>query len=416
MRQLRPVEQQWIFSPSALDNTPSPDDGIPLESELKRRKLTIEYMRSLALRANSLVHGDDAECQHLRGTLVVGSVLVHRFYMRKSFKDFEETLIAPTVLFLASKIEEEPLKLRHLVNVSIAKFEKDKNARGWYPDSNPHEQPSREYRSWEKSILATEEILLETLCFDMAVEQPWNALYKSVRGLDEMIARTGVRAVGQNAIGSEGLRGQRENKDDVPPATATATNSSDGTGNGTTLIDEKWKRDTNGHANGVGRLSENSIKEIGWALLSESIIDQVPLSDCLMFASELSERERFDVDVVRTQDGLGVRGADLNMVKSCLADILKYMNEGLIDDGLLTYIVAESELSEERKEPYKYRFTAKPNPALTKEEKHRRPLNGDEGGTSSAPETNFNLNGTGNGDIAASNTNGVGRDSGMDVE
>ncbi|WWC72861.1 uncharacterized protein I206_106825 [Kwoniella pini CBS 10737] len=343
MRQLRPVEQQWLFSQKALENTPSLDDGISLETELKRRKITIEYMRSLALRANALVHGDDAECLHLRGSLVVGSILVHRFYMRKSFKDFEETLIAPTVLFLASKIEEEPLKLRHIVNVTIAKFEN--GAKGWYPDNNPHEQPTREYRNWEKSILATEEILLETLCFDMGIEQPWNILYNSVIGLDEIISRV--------AMDKEKIGHMNGNENE----------------NGNGLTNQEM-------------LNQSTIKELGWTLLSESllspipilypagiiafttliflisIIDQVPLSESTICASELSER--FDLDIKRTDDNLGVQGVDLDMIKACLADILKYMNQGLIDDGLIKYVKAE--LNEERKEPYRYRFTIKSPP------------------------------------------------------
>lgn len=31
--------------------------------------------------------------------------------------------MAPTILFLASKIEESPLRLRHIVNATLAKFE-----------------------------------------------------------------------------------------------------------------------------------------------------------------------------------------------------------------------------------------------------------------------------------------------------
>ncbi len=51
MRSLTQVERQWTFTQSALQNTPSRDDGITLEDELKRRKTAVVYMRSLALRA-----------------------------------------------------------------------------------------------------------------------------------------------------------------------------------------------------------------------------------------------------------------------------------------------------------------------------------------------------------------------------
>jgi len=46
--------------------------------------------------------------------------------------------------------------------------------------------PSLAYQKWEKEILATEEIVLETLCFDMGIEQPWVVLQRSLRGSDDL--------------------------------------------------------------------------------------------------------------------------------------------------------------------------------------------------------------------------------------
>ncbi|WVW79617.1 hypothetical protein I302_101586 [Kwoniella bestiolae CBS 10118] len=336
MRSFRPVEKQWLFTHSALNNTPSLDDGIDLQTELKRRKVIIEYMRSLALRANAIINGDDAEVPRLRGSMIVGATLIHRFYMRRSFKDFPEKLIAPTILFLATKIEEEPLKLRHIVNVCIAKFEQQ-GTKGWYPDINPHEQPPREYRTWEKSILATEEVVLEALCFDMGVEQPYTKLLRSIKGLDEVIGKV---TLSSSSSGANGM--------------------------------------VNGTGKGKEKLTESVITEFSWTLLSESscsplsilypvqiisfiiftivisIADQIPLSEGLWNASELSER--FGLDLILDQDTQEVRGDDLDLVKSCLDGFMRYMHEGLIDEGLKRYIVAEPE--EGTKEPYKRRFTS----------------------------------------------------------
>jgi hypothetical protein len=137
--------------------------------------------------------------------------------MRRSFKDFPEEvscadileireyaddqLIAGTILFLASKIEEEPLKLRYICNSCLDRFSKTPE-QGWHPgqSENPasllskvpvrladrQPPPSPAYQRWEKDILATEEIVLETLCFDMGVEQPWVVLQRSLRGLDDL--------------------------------------------------------------------------------------------------------------------------------------------------------------------------------------------------------------------------------------
>ena len=51
MRKLKPVEQQWLFTDSALHHTPSQDDGVSYVEELERRALALQYVRSLAFRA-----------------------------------------------------------------------------------------------------------------------------------------------------------------------------------------------------------------------------------------------------------------------------------------------------------------------------------------------------------------------------
>ncbi|WRT69305.1 uncharacterized protein IL334_006289 [Kwoniella shivajii] len=378
MRHLRPVDKQWLFTASTLGNTPSLDDGIPVETELKRRKTTIEYMRSLALRANAIANGDDAEATHLRGSLTVGSTLVHRFYMRRSLKDFNEKMIAPTILFLATKIEEEPLKLRHIVNACIGKFEPP-GSKGWFPDLNAHEQPPREYRTWEKSILAIEEIVLEALCFDMAVDQPWVILRRAIRGLDEVIAKT---SLDQNTISSSS---SSSNSNSNSNTTSTMNGSIAKPVNGDVIGDnlEDGEIDASLNANvvpngkGKEKLTENIVIELGWTMLSESTLsplsilypaqiisfisfimvisltDQIPLSEGLVAASELGDK--FGLDISFSEDGDGVKGNDLDIVKHCLADFVRFMNEGLIDEGLSRYIVAEPE---ERKDRFRRRFTA----------------------------------------------------------
>lgn len=106
MRPLRQEEQQWLFTPSMLDTTPSRTDGIPLDRELEGRRETILFMRSLWLRVaawvdtflsvglfvltrNSIRGDTDAESTAAKGPLTVGATLVHRFFMRRSLKDFE---------------------------------------------------------------------------------------------------------------------------------------------------------------------------------------------------------------------------------------------------------------------------------------------------------------------------------------
>ncbi|WVR08849.1 hypothetical protein IAU60_005907 [Kwoniella sp. DSM 27419] len=335
MRSLRPVEQQWLFQPSTLLSTPSSQDGIPLTQELEKRRQVIGYMRSLALRVNHLQSGTyDTSAAHLRGSMITGATLVHRFYMRRSFKDFPEEVVAATILFLACKIEEEPLKLRHIVNCCIAKF--DPNARGWHPDRDPQEQPSREYREWEKEILALEEIVLEATCFDMGIEQPWVVLARAVKGLDARLAQVNAASASASGSSKEGrIQGQ----------------------NGHTP--------ENGKGKGRETISENLVVELGWTVLSESSITplsviyptpviayvafilvlamilQIPLSNARASASELADR--FGLGITWGDDGPGGQEADLDSVDACLSAVIGHINDGLIDQGIARYIVPEPE-------------------------------------------------------------------------
>lgn len=203
----------------------------------------------------------------------MAATLVHRFYMRRSFQDFPEPvssvspvstgmqeliqqLIAGTILFLASKIEEEPLKLRNICNSCLGKFDNDA-VHIWEPSQSevssrsfpPIEgkgaemlksqaPPSREYKRWERDILAAEEIVLETLCFDMGVEQPWVILRRGVRGMDGMW----LEKAGESSKQAE----ERA------------------------VSAEKVMSDRKGKARQVGKVDEGIVAELGWAILSEA--------------------------------------------------------------------------------------------------------------------------------------------------
>lgn len=42
---------------------------------------------------------------------------------------------------------------------------------------------SKEYQGWEKEILAAEEMILDALCFDLIVKNPWVHLHNSTADL-----------------------------------------------------------------------------------------------------------------------------------------------------------------------------------------------------------------------------------------
>ncbi|ORX39216.1 cyclin-like protein [Kockovaella imperatae] len=183
MKDLGPAESQWLFTDADLDRTPSRLDGITSEDELRRRKKAIEYVRSIGLRAG--LGGREANSPSARGVMAPAAMLVHRFYMRRSLKDFPEELVAPAMLFLASKIAEDSLKLRYIVNACLSKWEP--GALPWEPDPNnkdTYPPQSLEYKRWEREILIVEELALEALCFDMAIINHWTIFRRAILNLN----------------------------------------------------------------------------------------------------------------------------------------------------------------------------------------------------------------------------------------
>ncbi|WVQ74442.1 hypothetical protein IAR50_004043 [Cryptococcus sp. DSM 104548] len=325
---LRPSEQQWIFPKSALSHTPSRADGYTLESELRSRRECIRDMRSLLLRtieeANGL-NADDRKRTHklaqpFRGLLTVCATLVHRFYMRRSLKDFEVPVMAGTILWMASKVDESTLKLRFIVNNCIRKYHvSDEGYSPWViKDVDRAPSQSAGHSRFETSVVNTEQIALEALCFDLDIEQPWVVLWRSVKGLNEVFAME------------------------------------DKTKEGDTK--------TNGHGSGV-KVTEELVAALGWPILSElslspipilypapiiafaafaliiSSMENVPLCQGLSAAAELGDK--FDVNV-RFSDQ-GPVGDDLEMVRDCLESFREYVKMGLISFEYGKYILPDPE-------------------------------------------------------------------------
>lgn len=136
-----------------------------------------------------------------------------------------------------------------------------------------------EYRRWEREILATEEVALEALCFDMAVDQPWPILRRAVRGIDNLWA-------------------------DPEPEASTSNGSAQ----------------ANGGRKGKHRATEAVITELGWAMLNEgylaplgivyrpeitafavfvqqlAILEEIPLPEALWAAAELAGRFGLNIE------------------------------------------------------------------------------------------------------------------------
>ncbi|EFE44803.1 cyclin, putative [Trichophyton verrucosum HKI 0517] len=157
-------EAQWLFTDSDLRYTPSLLDGMSMETEHTQRSKGVNFITQVGilLKLPQL-------------TLCTASVYMHRFFMRYSMVDLPQRPgrhpypIAATALFLATKVEENCRKMKELIVACCRVALKQPNV--------IVDEQSKEFWKWRDTILHNEDLLLEALCFDLQLEQPYRLLY-----------------------------------------------------------------------------------------------------------------------------------------------------------------------------------------------------------------------------------------------
>ncbi|KAL2271255.1 hypothetical protein VTJ83DRAFT_626 [Remersonia thermophila] len=165
--QARP--DQWWFTADEVCSTPSIIDGLSIAEERLRRAKGVNFIYQAGIML-----------ELPQPTLWVAGVFFHRFYMRFSMVEEKGGIhhynIAATALFLANKSEENCRKTKNLI-IAVAKV----------AQKNIHlviDEQSKEYWKWRDSILAYEELMLETLTFDLMVGQPYRHLHEMLGQLN----------------------------------------------------------------------------------------------------------------------------------------------------------------------------------------------------------------------------------------
>ncbi|CAK7197513.1 hypothetical protein SEUCBS139899_000160 [Sporothrix eucalyptigena] len=169
-----PFASQWFFAEDELVSTPSVIDGLSPAEERERRSKGVNfiYQSGIAVRPHPLP----------QVTLYVAAIFFHRFYMRHSMIEerggIHHYKIAATAMFLANKTEENCFKTKNII-IAVAKVAQ-KNM-----DLIVDEQ-SKEYWRWRDVILTYEELMLETLTFDLVVANPYDQLWAQLRRLGQL--------------------------------------------------------------------------------------------------------------------------------------------------------------------------------------------------------------------------------------
>ncbi|XP_033726623.1 cyclin-T2-like [Pecten maximus] len=150
--------ERWIFTNSQLLDTPSRKCGIDNDKELAYRQQAANLIQEMG---QSLI-----VTQLCINTAIV---YMHRFYMFHSFSRFHRNSMAPVCLFLAAKVEEQPRKLEHVLKLVHKSLHKD----------GPFDAKSDDYLQQAHELVVNENILLQTLGFDLTVDHPHTHVVKT---------------------------------------------------------------------------------------------------------------------------------------------------------------------------------------------------------------------------------------------
>ncbi|EXJ87810.1 hypothetical protein A1O1_04737 [Capronia coronata CBS 617.96] len=161
------AQSQWLFTPEELLLAPSLVEGMPVAQELANRQKGVNFITQVGIML---------KLPQL--TLSTAAVYFHRFFMRHAMVQSNKPglhhySVAATSLFLATKVEENYRKMRELVVACCRVAQKQPNL--------VVDEQSKEYWKWRDTILHNEDLLLEALCFDLQLEQPYRLLYDFLR-------------------------------------------------------------------------------------------------------------------------------------------------------------------------------------------------------------------------------------------
>lgn len=165
---LAEAEAQWLFTEEELAHTPSIQDGMSAEKEKEVRTKGINFVRQV---------GVMLKLPEL--TLSTAAIFFNRFLMRMTLVDrpnakaLHHYTLGATALFLATKVEESCRKMKDIVVACCRVAQKNPNL--------IVDEQSKDFWKWRDTILQNEDVLLETLCFDLTIEPPHKQLYEMLK-------------------------------------------------------------------------------------------------------------------------------------------------------------------------------------------------------------------------------------------
>ncbi|KAL1933321.1 hypothetical protein VTP01DRAFT_7411 [Rhizomucor pusillus] len=144
---------QWLFAPEEAQLFPSiAKHRMSANEECWYRKLGCSFIQVVG-------------CRLALPQLAIATAMVyfHRFFAVNSFKEHNIKHIATTCIFIASKGENAHRRLSDIINASV--FVK-------FSGQDQNEVKKHTFGRWREAIVYNELVVLQSLCFDLAVIHP----------------------------------------------------------------------------------------------------------------------------------------------------------------------------------------------------------------------------------------------------
>ncbi|KAH7431877.1 hypothetical protein KP509_08G071000 [Ceratopteris richardii] len=160
----------WFFTRAQIeDHSPSRRDGISLVKENQLRKSYCGFLRDLGMRLKVP-----------QMTIATSILFCHRFFLRQSHAKNDRYTIATACMFLAGKVEETPKLLQNVLFISYEiRHKKDKSAA-----NNIKQKEVYEYE--KERVLLAENLVLQTLDFNINIVNPYRRLVAALKKLSIM--------------------------------------------------------------------------------------------------------------------------------------------------------------------------------------------------------------------------------------
>ena len=155
----------FYFSDAQIADSPSRRDGVSETAEFRLKAYGCELVQESAilLRVNQAV-------------ACTGQTLLHRFYAKRSLKKFDVERVAATCAFLACKLEEQPRKVRDVINVfhrgSVRRRAMRAKSVPGPSDLEPLNPLGETYEALKRDLIRTERHALREFGFCVQVEHP----------------------------------------------------------------------------------------------------------------------------------------------------------------------------------------------------------------------------------------------------